>query len=201
MGFLDVFRRKAKNVEPTAEPVDLLASKITEAFPSGPVRRGSLKNVPRHLDMNGKGPVIDQVMVFDCHDHWFCLFVGCRALGLPFEISLRTGKGRGEVSPPSWFIEPVTRVANMIGDGATCAPGVTWVIGSPLGGPESPHVGFLTLPDIEFGNLVPDSVLQLVPLSQAELDLRGDDLKQLCDRLEADRSRMTGATESRLPSL
>lgn len=194
MGIFDVFKRKMKGVEPTPELPDPLLLRISAVYPSGPVRRGSLKSIPRHLDLTGKGPVIDEVMIFDSRDHWFCLFLGCRALGLPFEIGLRTGKSTGETSPPDWFIEPVTRVANVIGDGATCAPGVTWVIGSPLGGPASPYTGFLTLPDLEFGNLDAACVLQLVPISQVELGLRGNELDQLCDRVQGDRSRMTGVS-------
>jgi hypothetical protein len=196
MGFLDVFKRKMKVAEATSEPADPLFSKVAAIYPSGPVRRGSLKNIPRHLDLTGKGPVIDEITIFDGRDHWFCLFLGCRALGLPFEISLRTGKSTGETSPPDWFVEPVTRVANAIGDGAKCAPGVTWVIGSPLAGPASTYTGFLTLPDLEFGNLEPQGVLQLVPVSQAELGLHGNELDQLCDRLQGDRSRMTGVTQA-----
>jgi hypothetical protein len=89
-------------------------------------------------------------------------------------------------------------VANAIGEGAHCAPGVTWIIGNPLGDPSSPYVGFLTLPDLQFGNLQSDYILQLVPVTKAELELRGGDLERLCDGLEADRSRMTGTGSRRL---
>jgi hypothetical protein len=137
---------------------------------------------------------VDEILIFDAKDHWFCLFVGCRALGLPFELSLRIGKAPAEGGPPTWFVEPVTRVANAIGDGARCAPGVTWVLGS-LGAPDSQATGFLTLPDLEFGKLegLSVSVLQLVPATPAELALRGAELEQLCVRLQGDRSRLIGS--------
>jgi hypothetical protein len=145
------------------------------------------------MDLKDKAPVIDEILVFDAGDHWLCLFLGCRALALPFEISLRAAKSGGS-SPPDWPVEPVTRVANAIGDGAACAPGVTWIIGAPLGGSSSPYSGFLTLRDVQFGALEPEYILQLVPVTPDELSFRGNELAQLCDRLQNDRSRMTGTS-------
>lgn len=194
MGLLDIFKRRKPKPARTAEAEDPLMSQIAAAYPSGPVRRGSLKGIPRYHDLSGKGAVIDEIVIFDAGDHWFCLCLGCRALGLPYELSFRTAKSSADSSPPDWFVEPVTRVANAIGDGAECAPGVTWVIGSPLGDASSTFTGFVTLQDVQFGTLEPSCLLQLVPATQAELGCRGDDLAQLCDRLQNDRSRMTGVS-------
>jgi len=189
MGFFNLFKGTLKKLEGAKGP-DPLFLALKAAYPEGPIRRGSLKSIPRHLDLTDSAPVIDEVLIFDADDHWFYLFLGCGSLGLPFELSLRVGKIPGEATPPDWMIEPVTRVANGIGDGDVCAPGVTWVIGAALGNTSSPYVGFLTLPDLQFGNLQSDYVLQLVLVTRAELELRGGELEQLCDRLEADRSRM-----------
>lgn len=187
-------RDKAPRKPDDASPqtTDILLSKIATAYPSGPVRRGTLKSEARSSDLMSRAPVIDEILVFDAHDHWFSLFLGCRALGLPFELSLRTPKSPGETAPPSWFVEPATRVAGAIADGAVCVPGVAWSIGSPLGGPTSPFTGFLTFPDLEFGELEPACVLQLVPITQAELELRGAESQHLCERLQGDRRRMIG---------
>jgi len=195
MGFFDFLKgaEKKSGAGATADPFFFA---LKTAYPEGPVRRGSLGVMPRSRDLTNAAPVIDEVLIFDATDHWFYLFLGCGALGLPFELSLRIGKTPGEATAPDWMIEPITRVANAIGDGAHCAPGVTWIIGSPLGEPSSPYVGFLTLPDLQFGNLQSDYVLQLVPVTKTELEHRGGDLERLCDRLETDRARMTGVAAS-----
>ena len=193
MRFLNFFRRKVLRPDTANEaPQDYLMSEVMAKYPSGPIRRGSLKGVARHLDLKDSEPVIDEILIFDADDHWFCVFLGCRPLGLPFELSFRFAKRSDEDTPPDWFVEPVTRVANGIGDGALCAPGITWKIGAPLDGPDSAYFGFLTLPDLEFGLLEPDCLLQLVPVSNDELSVHGNDHKQLCDRIEKDRSRMIG---------
>ncbi|MBI5544861.1 MAG: suppressor of fused domain protein [Deltaproteobacteria bacterium] len=195
MGLLDFFKRRKPEAAARQEPVDPLLSQIAAAYPKGPVRRGSFKGVPRFHDLTGKAPVIDEVMVFDAEDHWFFLFLGCRPLGLPFELSFRTTKA-GSEPPPDWCVEPVTRVANMIGDGAECAPGVTWVIGSPIGDASSAFVGFMALPDMQFGDVEPARLLQLVPVTRAELDMHGPDHVQLCRSLESDHQRMMGVPGS-----
>ncbi len=191
MSFFDVFKRRIRPEPAGAQERDALLDQIAVAFPRGPVRRGSLRGVPRAHDLTDKAPVIDEIMIFDAEDHWLFLFLGCRPLGLRFELSMRIARSPGD-APPQWCIEPVTRVANAVGDGARCEPGVTWRLGSPIGGAASPFVGFVTLPDLQFGNTSPDRVLQLVPVTQAELDAAGPELVEMRRRLEGDRSRMLG---------
>jgi hypothetical protein len=169
MGFLDLFRKGRRD-----EDKDRLRSRIDAAYPKGPVRRGTLQV--------GKEGVIDVIEIYDAGDHWLCLFLGCRALGQSFELSLRSAKKDGD-SPPDWCVEPVTRVAGMIADGCHCAPGVTWKLG-PFG--HGAYEGFVTIADVELGAPEPDRVLQLVPITPAELELGlgRDSLARLCDEVQ-----------------
>lgn len=179
--------------ESPAPLLDPLLVAIGDVFPSGPVRRSSLRGVHRSHDLTNRAPVIDQILFFDGGDHWFCLFLGCGALGLPFELSFRTPKQGSDEAPPDWPIEPVTRVANAIGDGAECGHGVTWRIGSPA---MPSFAGFVTLRDLQFGAAVPTAALyQLVPVIAGELGLKGEELRALVDRLYGDRSRMIGVAD------
>jgi hypothetical protein len=184
---LKSFFEKAKSPAPVPDP---LLSAIAEVFPSGPVRRGSLRGVHRAQDLTNRAPVTDEILFFDGGDHWFCVFLGCRALGLPFELSFRTAKQGADDPPPHWPIEPVTRVANAIGDGAECALGVTWRIDSPA---IPSFAGFATLRDLQFGAADATALYQLVPVTAGELDLKGEEHRALIERLAADRSRMIGA--------
>lgn len=184
MGLLDRLKKKKTDAGAAdAAPPDQLMSEIMARYPSGPARRGSSKNPQA---------VIDQILIFDADDHWLGVFFGCGALGHPFELSFRCAKKPGETAPPPWFVEPVTRVANAIRDGASCAPGVKWRIGMPLGGPDSPYIGLLTLPDLELGQVEPDCLLQLVPVTSEEMDAHDDAFDEVCNRVEGDRSRMIG---------
>jgi hypothetical protein len=170
--------------KPAALEPDPLLSAIALAFPSGPVRRGSLRG--------GKASVIDEVLVFDGGEHWFFVFVGCGALGVPFELSFRTAKLASDEGPPQWPIEPVTRVANAIGDGAKCALGVIWRLGSTA----IPNfAAFVTLRDLQFGAAEPKALYQLVPITAKELQLEGDEQRALFERLYGDPSRMIGVAE------
>jgi hypothetical protein len=176
----------------TASEPDRLWSAIEAVFPAGPIRRGSFRGVARALDLTDRAPVIDEILVFDGGGHWFFLFLGCRALGLPFELGLRIAKRASDGAPPDWPIDPVTRVANAIGDGAECAPGVTWRIG-PTAVPG--FAGFVTLRDPQFGAAEPDALYQLVPVTADELELRGEAQLALIERLYADPARMIGVRD------
>lgn len=91
---------------------------LVAAFPDGPVRRAKLRGVERAHDLDDGAPLISEILVFDARTHWLFVFAGRGALGLPFELSLRAAKKASEQSAPDWPIEPVTRVANAIGDDA-----------------------------------------------------------------------------------
>jgi len=184
VGLFDFLKRRSQ--PPPATDLDPLLTQVADAFPKGPARRGMLRDDARGSDR----AVIGEILTFDAEDHWLLLFLGCRAVGAPFELTLRAAKVDAE-PPSTWCIEPVTRVANAIGGGALCAPGVTWKLG-PIGAPESAFAGLVTLPDLQFGELAPARLLQLVPITQAELGMRGADLERLCTTIEQDRARMTG---------
>ena len=171
---------------------DALLLALQQEFPLGPVRRGSLR---------GKQPggertdVIDEILIFDAGGHWLYIFLGCRALGLPFELSFRTAKLAQDSVPPEWPIEPVTRVANAIADGADCALGTTWRLGE---GAIPSFAGVVTLRDLQFGTAEPTALWQLVPVTMPELDFKGDELMALFDRLYDDRSRMLGIADTQI---
>lgn len=181
---LAVLFAKAKKTADAPEPL-LLA--LRREFPLGPIRRGSLRGGQR--DREGT-TVIDEILIFDVGDHWLYLFLGCGALGFPFELTFRTTKVETDSLPPEWPIEPVTRIANAIGDGAECALGATWRLGADA---IPSFAGVVTLRDLQFGRTEPIALWQLVPVTTAELDFKGDELRSLFDRLYADRSRMLGA--------
>ena len=178
--------------EELQQPHSLLVE-IEEAFPEGPTRRATYQGVARIHDLTGKAPVIDEILIFDGSDHWLYLFLGCGDLGYPFELSFRCAKPAGGGDPPDWPIEPVTRVADAIVDGSECGHGVTWVLGSGLGGALSAYSGFITLRDIEFGSASPIGLYQLVPVTSAELELKGEDKKAFVERLLDDKTRLIGA--------
>jgi len=175
----------------TAVEPDRLLLALQQEFPSGPIRRGSLRGgQPDGVGRN----VIDEILLFDCGDHWLYLFLGCRALGLSFELSFRTAKLPEDSGPPQWPIEPVTRVANAIGDGAECALGATWRLGEDA---IPSFAGLVMLRDLQFGKVEPIALWQLVPVTPSELDLKGDELRALFGRLYDDRSRMLGIAGTR----
>ena len=119
-----------------------------------------------------------------------------RALGFPFELSFRTTKLEADSMPPDWPIEPVTRVANAIGDGAECALGATWRLGEDS---ITSFAGVAMLRDLQFGRVEPIALWQLVPVTVSELEFKGDELRALFDRLYEDRSRMLGIANAQIP--
>jgi hypothetical protein len=169
---------------PAGELQDPLLDAIADRYPDGPVRRGLLP--PDHPG------AIREILVFDAGDHWLFLFLGLRAVGQAYELSLRVAVQEGEDCPPQWPVEPATRVAGAIRDGVECAPGATWRLGA-LAAAMPRTAGVLALLDVEFGGLEPERVLQLVPITEQELAFGGDEKWALLERLYGDRARMTGA--------
>jgi hypothetical protein len=169
-----------------AVETDPLLLALQQEFPLGPIKRGSFRGGRPHGD---GANVIDEILLFDGGDHWLYLFLGCRALGHPFELSFRAAKLAGDGAPPQWPIEPVTRVANGIGGGAACALGATWRLGEDA---IPSFAGAVMLRDLQFGTVEPIALWQLVPVTTAELALTGDELMALFGRLYGDRSRMLG---------
>ncbi len=162
---------------------DALLAQIMQKYPRGWVRRGSLGE---HKDA-----AIKEILIFDSDDHWLFIFMGLRARGQPFELSVRTAKNSPEESPPDWPVEPATRVANAIAEGSEGAPGATWKLGA-FSDAMPRSAGFLTLLDIQFGELKPARLLQLVPVTEQEAALTGDEKRALLERLYKDRGRMIG---------
>ena len=84
---------------PKSEPPDSVRAEVAKVYPSGPIRVANLRGIQRALDLTDKAPVIDQIMIFDANDHWFCLLLGCGALDLSFELSIRIGKTPAQTPP------------------------------------------------------------------------------------------------------
>jgi len=178
-----MFLRRGAGSAVAATGSDPLLAQIEMKYPNGPVRRGSLGD-----DHPG---AIKEILIFDADDHWFFVFLGLRAVGQPFELSLRTAKNAGESGPPDWPVEPATRVGDAVRDGMECARGATWKLGA-FSDEMPKSAGFLTLLDREFGEATPDKLLQLVPVTQDEVSLTGDEKWALLGRLYKEKSRMIG---------
>jgi len=120
--------------------------------------------------------------------HWFYLFFHRDGLEGPCQLSFRLAKPADETAPPQWVVEPVTRVANAVVEGAQCAPGITWAIGAAA----APFAGFLTLKDMQFGEVAETPVYQLVPILDAQLAGRDG----LMHAVLASQNRMLGVPPS-----
>lgn len=95
----------------------------------------------------------------------------------------------GKSTPPAWPIEVAGLVANDIAEGRRCDIGTTWKLGGIL----APFDGVMALPDVRFGNLEPTTVYQLVPITDEELEIQGEEKIDLAQTIHMNGLRMIGA--------
>jgi len=155
-----------------ATTTDPLLEALRAAYPAGPFRRGVIGDV--HA-----ATAISDILIFAGDDHWLLVFVGA------VDLVVRVPKS---ASPPTWPIEPVTRVAEAVVAGAEIREGTTWIIGEAL----SPFAGFITVaaPTLSTSTA---PVWQLVLVTAAEL---AGDTQTLLQTVRADEARLTATVST-----
>jgi hypothetical protein len=161
---------------------------VERAMPAGPLRKASTRGFATG-QLTDLGKTIKDTLIFDCADHWFYLFIGCAEIGNSFELSVRTRKLREKSSPPAWPVEAAALVANDIAEGARCVTGTTWKLGEIV----APFDGLMALPDVAFGDLQPTTIYQLVPITEEELEIQGEEKIRLAQTIHMNGLRMIGA--------
>lgn len=165
------FGKKQTSSTTTMDP---LLEALQAAYPAGPFRRGVIG------DAHAANAAIAEILIFAGDDHWLQVFVGA------VDLVVRVPKS---ASPPTWPVEPVTRIADAVVAGAEIGEGTTWIIGKVL----SPFAGFITLPAPGLSTTTAP-VWQLVPVTAAEL--AGTDTRALLETVRAAPGRLTATVST-----